>query len=90
MEWKPATIDEVNGIVKTGLANCDEHQAAVFRQYAVEPYLAPILRHSNLEHVVVVARKANEVLYWEDVEEGFEVSPPRTRWRNSWGRKQPG
>lgn len=28
-----------------------------------------------METVVVVARKGEEVIYWEDVEEGFNVSP---------------
>ena len=26
------------------------------------------------EHVIVVARKGSEVIYWEDVEEGFNLS----------------
>jgi hypothetical protein len=28
-----------------------------------------------METVIVVARKGKEVIYWEDVEEGFNLSP---------------
>jgi hypothetical protein len=49
--------------------------AIPFHQYAVEPYAAPILRCRQRESVVVVARKGDEVVHWEDVEEGFNVSP---------------
>ncbi len=71
----PVCLEEVKDIVKTDLANCDEQQLAVFRQYAVVPYVAPIVRYGEEETVVVVARKGEEVIYWEDSEEGFNVSP---------------
>jgi hypothetical protein len=41
---------------------------------AVEPYIAPITRYGNSDTVVVVARNGNEVIYYEDVEDGFNVS----------------
>ena len=75
MTWQPATVDAVKKIVEGDLADCDDEQIAVFKRYAVEPYSAPIVRYGKLETVVVVARKPNEVIYWEDVEEGFNRSP---------------
>jgi hypothetical protein len=74
-DWQPATIEGVKKIVESDLADCDDEQIAVFKRYAVEPYSAPIVRYGKLETVVVVARKQNEVIYWEDVEEGFNRSP---------------
>ena len=65
MEWKPATIDEVKEIV-TDLKRCNADQVAVFQQYSVELLLAPIVRNGKEESVVVVARKSNEVIYWEE------------------------
>ena len=47
----------------------------IFDQYRVEPYFASITRNSQCEQVVVVAQKGGEVIYWEDVEEGFNISP---------------
>ncbi len=74
MDWKPATIEDVERIVQTDLAKCNEQQTAAFETYRVEPCLARILRAGKVESVVVVAHKGNQVIYWEDVEEGFGVS----------------
>ena len=74
-EWQPATIDEVRQIVNRDLKACDIKQVATFERYAVEPYVAPIVRYGKKESVIVVAQKSNEVIYWEDVEEGFNLSP---------------
>jgi hypothetical protein len=71
----PTTVEEVKKIVRDDLAECDEEQVVVFKRYAVEPYVAPILRYGEIENAVVVARKGDEVIYWEDVEEGFNLSP---------------
>ena len=62
-------------ILRADLEKCDPQQIAAFRQYGVEPYFAPIQRYGKLENVVVVARKSEDVIYWEDVEEGFNISP---------------
>lgn len=74
MEWTSATIDEVKKIIEADLKNCDKGQIATFERYAVQPYRAPILRYEKLESVVVVARRGTEVMYWDDVEEGFNIS----------------
>jgi hypothetical protein len=75
MDWKPASVEEVKKIVENDLAKCDDEQLSIFRRYAVESYAAPIVRYGAMETVVVVARKGDEVIYWDDVEEGFNVSP---------------
>jgi hypothetical protein len=74
MEWKPATIEEVKEILRTNLETCNAEQVEAFQQYSVEPFLATIVRYGKEESVVVVAKKSNEVIYWEDVEEGFNIS----------------
>lgn len=74
-EWRPTTIEEVQHIVEQDLKMCDAEQVRAFKQYAIELHTASILRYGKKESVVVVARKDNEVIYWEDVEEGFNVSP---------------
>ena len=74
MDWEPATIDAVKDIVKAHLKQFNSQQIAIFRQYSVEPYFASIVRYGKAESVVVVAQKSDEVIYWEDVEEGFNIS----------------
>jgi hypothetical protein len=75
MEWRPATISFVRGLINADLEKCDSEQFAAFQKYGVEPYLARIVRYGRTEKVVVVARRGHEVMYWEDVEEGFNISP---------------
>lgn len=75
MERNTASIEAVRKIIQDDLAECDREQRAAFQQYAVEPYLAPILRYGELGRVVVIARRKNDVIYWEDIEEGFNLSP---------------
>lgn len=75
MEWKPASIKEVKEILQEDLPDCDPEQLAVFHAFALEPFAAPIVRNGQTESVIVVARRDNEVIYWEDVECGFNVSP---------------
>lgn len=74
-DWRPATVDEVNDIVARDLDACDAQQLAAFKKYRVEPFSAPIMRYGTLETVVVVAQNGDQVIYWEDVEDGFNVSP---------------
>ena len=74
-DWKPATIEEVNQIVVRDLNQCDAEQLAVFEKYRVAPFSAPIERYGDAGSVVVVARNGDQVIYYEDVEEGFNVSP---------------
>jgi hypothetical protein len=74
MDWRAATIDEVSKIVDRDLKDCGDEQAATFSRYRVDLHLAPLSRYGRDESVVVVARRRNEVIYWEDVEEGFNRS----------------
>jgi hypothetical protein len=76
-EWQPATIEYVKELVDRDVLGCDEKQPALFKTCAVEPYTAPITRHGNRDTVVVVARNGNEVIYYEDIEGGFNMSRVR-------------
>jgi hypothetical protein len=75
MNWKPTTIEAVKRIAENDLERCDHEQVSAFTKYSVEPYLAAISRDGGMGSVVVVARRQHEVIYWEDIEEGFNVSP---------------
>lgn len=50
-------------------------QQKAFKQIRMAPRATPIVRGDNVESVFVVAERGNEVLYYEDVEEGVNVSP---------------
>jgi hypothetical protein len=73
--WTPITLDRLAKIIEADLRDCDEGLRSLFAKYAVAPYHAPIDRHGHEELVFVVAKKANEVMYYEDIEDGFNISP---------------
>ena len=73
--WKAATVEAVNEIVQKSLIDCDPDHRTAFLRYSVEPHVTPIVRYAQIETVVVVARKGDEVIYYEDMDEGFNVSP---------------
>lgn len=75
MTWQPATIDEVLEIVAADLAECSPAEIDKFHKYQTLPEVVPILRFGKQETVVAIARKDNELLFWEDVEQGFVISP---------------
>ena len=75
MSWVPITKNELEDIINQQLAECTPDLIAIFNEYRVPLVLAPIVRFKSIEGVFIVARKNNNVLYYEDIEEGFNFSP---------------
>jgi hypothetical protein len=75
MNWHPATKQEVEAIIAKDILELSTEELSFFEQCRVDLYQAPIIRYGNKEMVYVVARNGHYVLYWEDVEEGFNISP---------------
>ena len=71
--WRPISKVELEELLKVQLAECLPEQRELFEKYCVPPYKVPIHRLDGVEEVYVVAKFPFGVLYYEDVEEGFEV-----------------
>jgi hypothetical protein len=74
MAWKPADVDELRSLVAAQLNECSEDQRHLFERHRVEFYPVPICRMGSTEQVLVIAEFGNRVLYYEDIEEGFELA----------------
>lgn len=72
--WQPITITELDAIVSEQLGACTPEQQTAFAGYRVPFYAVAIRRLGAVESVFVVAELPNGLLYYEDVEEGFEIS----------------
>lgn len=72
--WQPITVEELNALIAEQLVDCSADQQEFFERFKVAPYLVPIARLGNTETVFVVAKAGDFVLYYEDVEEGFNIS----------------
>lgn len=86
--WKPITKEQLESLIASQLLECTPELQELFERYRVPPFSAPLRRNGLIEDVYVVARRGDEVLYYEDVEEGFNISPapsdgkPLTHWCN--------
>ncbi len=72
--WSPATAEEVTSIVERDLRECPENLAALFGSIRTPFRPVPISRSGKVEYVFVVAEQNGVVVYYEDVEEGFNLS----------------
>jgi hypothetical protein len=75
--WHPISAEELDALLTRQLSGCSTEHQRVFEQCKVVPYLARIDRLGRVETVFVVANVGNIALYYEDVEEGFNISELR-------------
>ena len=73
--WSPISRVDLDALIAQQLQECPLELRTVFEKHRVEPFRAPLDRNGRLESVFVVARRGAEVMYYEDVEEGFNFSP---------------
>ena len=72
--WSPATKEQVASIVGRDLCECPESVVELYRLFRTPLRAVPIKRFDNIESVIVVAERDGVVIYYEDVEEGFNIS----------------
>lgn len=74
--WQPFTLAEMEARVAEQLDNCTPCHQTVFALLRVPFYRVQLHRLGRVESVWVVAHHAAGLLYYEDVEEGFEIGIP--------------
>jgi hypothetical protein len=72
--WRPITVERLQSLIEKELQDCTPEQRDVFDKFRVAPRATPIERYGSIESVLVVAQRDDEVMYYEDVEEGFNFS----------------
>jgi hypothetical protein len=72
--WRPISELELEELINSQLAECTPSQRELFSQIRVPLRPAPILRFGSTESVFVVALLGSTAVYYEDVEEGFNMS----------------
>jgi hypothetical protein len=73
--WEPATLEEVSRFLAKGLDVCHPAHRARFEEIRVIPRLVPVADFPG-EFVYLVAEHGGKLLYYSDVEEGWEIEPP--------------
>jgi len=73
-DWVPASKKFVLSLIEQGKQDLSQKDIKFFNKYSVPLEKYKILRNDKVEEVFVVAKKDNQILYYEDVEEGFEIT----------------
>jgi hypothetical protein len=71
--WRPTTREQLQRLVAEQLNSCTDAQRQFFEKHRVEPYSVSIRRLGKTEKVFVVAQFGDLLLYYEDIEDGFEL-----------------
>ena len=72
--WTPATTEEIAAIIERDLSECSEDLVALFESIRTPMRAVPITRYGKSEFVYIVAERNGVVVYYEDVEEGFNLA----------------
>lgn len=72
--WQPATAEQVAAYVERDLEECSYAQATRFAGIRTPLRAVPIRRGDATDSVFVVAEENGIVVYYDDVEEGFNIS----------------
>jgi hypothetical protein len=72
--WFPITPAELEILINHELETCTKEQREVFESYRVLLRKALLIRYDKQEYAFIVAQRGNEVMYYEDLEAGFNFS----------------
>lgn len=72
--WAPISADQLVALLSRELLRCSPEQRALFEGFRVPMRKASINRNGAVETVYIVAQKEESVIYYDDVEEGFNLS----------------
>jgi hypothetical protein len=74
MNWESITKDELLEAIRQQCLELNAEELSFFNEIYVPLEKARILRYGNIEEVFIVAKLGELIVFFEDVEEGFEIS----------------
>ena len=75
--WRPAALDEVLSYLNGAERGLHPQYRLRFESMRVEPRQIPVARYPG-EFIWVVAEYEGKVLYWSDIDEGWELEAPNS------------
>jgi hypothetical protein len=75
MDWRPLTREELKSTIERELADCSDEQRAYFKTVTFEPMKWSQSPYGDEgEAFWAIAADENRVLWYNDIEDGFNVS----------------
>ena len=78
MSWRPAPKEAVEKKLADGMSKLHPHHRALFESIRVSPRPIPVESDPG-QFVFVVGEHNGRVLYWSDIEEGWELEEPNVK-----------
>jgi hypothetical protein len=75
--WNPATLEEVQQLLAEGLSELHPAHRKLFERIRIVPRQVPVADDPG-EFVYVVAEYQGKLLYYSDVEDGWELEFPNS------------
>lgn len=79
MNWKPVEKHELERIIDSQCKCLSAQEIEFFEKIKVPFEKVNIEREDGIEEVFIVAKFGNAVIFYEDIEGGFEVSKPNNQ-----------
>jgi hypothetical protein len=73
--WEPLTVEEIGEALAQGMSELNSSHLKIFQSIRVSLRKAPVASSPG-EFVYVVAEYQGKVLYYSDIEEGWELECP--------------
>jgi hypothetical protein len=73
--WKPIDRAEFEELLRDELAQCLPEERALFERCRIAVERRPFAKNDYLDSAFVVALHDDEILYYNDIEDGFNTSP---------------
>ena len=74
MSWEPITKDELEKEIEAQCSQLSQAELSYFRNIRVPLRPVKIDRWGKLEEVFIIAETGGLIVFYEDIEEGFEIT----------------
>ena len=74
MNWVPITKEELEKEIEAQCSELSQEELSYFNKIRIPLESVKIERWGNLESVFIVAKKGATIIFYEGVEEGFEIT----------------
>ncbi len=74
MNWTPISLKELNNIIETSVAVMDTEVLYFWNSIKIVPEKRQVPSYSNEDYFWIVGKIKNYMIYYNDIEEGFNIS----------------
>lgn len=76
MNWMPFSKKELENVIAFQCKDMNEVELTYFNKIKVTLELVKIVRCGKAESVFLVAKEGSAIVFYDDIEEGFEIAEP--------------